>query len=145
MNIKIITSILVSTLLLSFMGCKKELTTKSSQDVPESAVYKDVANIEAVLNGTWAYMNEDGSSYATIGYSTILRTCDAMGNDVAVNPNKYGFSDAYSFNGANNQDRLETIWTILYKVINNCNNIITRIDEQQAGLKIKKIRLKDRH
>ncbi|KIO78592.1 carbohydrate-binding protein SusD [Pedobacter lusitanus] len=124
---------MVGAFLLSFTGCKKELTTSSSQDVPESAIYKDVANIEAVLNGTWAYMNEEFFTYANPGYSTILRTSDAMGSDVAVNPNKYGFADAYAFNGANNQGRLEAIWTILYKVINNCNNIITKIDASSGS------------
>jgi hypothetical protein len=133
MNIKIITSILVGTLLVSSMGCKKELTTSSSQDVPESAIYKDVANIEAVLNGTWAYMNEQFFTYANPGYTTILRTSDAMGSDIAVNPNKYGYADAYAFNGANNQGRLEAIWTILYKVIDNCNNIITKIDASSGS------------
>ncbi|MBB6273965.1 hypothetical protein HDF26_004438 [Pedobacter cryoconitis] len=128
MNIRIITSILIGTLLLSFTGCKKELTTSSSRDVPESAIYTDVANIEAVLNGTWAYMHEQFFTYANPGYTTILRTSDAMGNDIAVNPNKYGYADAYAFNGANNQSRLEAVWTILYKVIDNCNNIIAKTD-----------------
>lgn len=141
MNTKIITSIAVFTIFLSFMGCKKELTTAPTTQVPESAIYTDVANIEAVLNGTWAYMNETSFTYANPGYSTILRTSDAMGDDVAVNPNKYGYSDAYAFTGATNQTRLNAVWTILYKVINNCNNIITKIDAA-SGAADKKAQVK---
>lgn len=125
---KILNLLVISAVLLTFTGCKKELTTTPTNAVPESLIYGDVANIETVLNGTWSYMNDTYFTYANPGYSTILRTSDAMGDDVAIMTNKYGYRDAYQFTLANNQTRLNAIWTILYKVINNCNNIITKID-----------------
>lgn len=127
-NMKIFTPLMISVVLLTFTGCKKELTTAPTNSVPESLIYGDVANIETVLNGTWAYMNDTYFTFSNPGYSTILRTSDAMGDDVAIMTNKYGYRDAYQFTLANNQTRLNAMWTILYKVINNCNNIITKID-----------------
>lgn len=133
MKINIITPLFAAVLLLVASGCKKELTTTPTTAVSESLIYGDVNNIEKVLNGTWAYMNDTYFTYANPGYSTILRTSDAMGDDVAIITNKYGYRDAYEFTLANNQTRLDAIWTILYKVIDNCNNIITRIDAAEGS------------
>lgn len=141
MKIKIFTPLVISTVLFSFTSCKKELTTKPTTSVAESLIYGDVANIETVLNGTWAYMNDTYFTFANPGYSTILRTSDAMGDDVAIITNKYGYRDAYEFTLANNQTRLNGIWTILYRVINNCNNIITKIDAA-SGSATKKAQIK---
>ncbi len=137
MNYKLILSTISFGLLILASGCKKELTTSPTTQVPENQIYSSAGNIESVLNGTWAYMNETFFTYANPGYTTLLRTSDAMGDDVAVNPSKYGYADAYAFNTDNNQTRLNAIWTILYKVIDNCNNVITKIDAASgdAGLK----------
>ncbi|MCX2453993.1 RagB/SusD family nutrient uptake outer membrane protein [Pedobacter sp. PLR] len=141
MNIKNITYIAVTALLLPFLGCKKELTTSPTASVDETLVYANVDNIETVLNGTWAYMHDTFFTYANPGYSTILRNSDAMGNDVAIIQNKYGYKDSYNFTIANNQTRLGAIWSLLYKVIDNSNNIITKIDAS-AGAADKKARIK---
>lgn len=133
MKINIITPLFAAAVLLMASGCKKELTTSPTTAVSESLIYGDVNNIEKVLNGTWAYMNDTYFTYANPGYSTILRTSDAMGDDVAIITNKYGYRDAYEFTLANNQTRLDAAWTILYKVINNCNNIITKIDAAEGS------------
>jgi len=128
MKLNILTPLLLSALLISVSSCKKELTTTPTNAVSASLIYGDVDNIETVLNGTWAYMNDTYFTYANPGYSTILRTSDAMGDDVAIITNKYGYRDAYQFTLSTNQTRLNAIWTIMYKVIDNCNNIITKID-----------------
>ncbi|MBB6502194.1 RagB/SusD family nutrient uptake outer membrane protein [Pedobacter cryoconitis] len=141
MNLKNITYIVAAAFLLPVLGCKKELTTKPTTSVAESLIYDSADNIETVLNGTWSYMQDSFFTYSNPGYTTILRTSDAMGNDVAVITNKYGYRDAYEFTLANNQTRLGAIWTILYKVINNCNNIIAKIDAS-SGTDAKKAQIK---
>lgn len=141
MKIKNITYIAVTALLLPFLGCKKELTTSPTTAVDESLVFAKADNIDMVLNGAWAYMHETFFTYANPGYSTILRNSDAMGNDVAIIQNKYGYADSYNYTIANNQSRLNGIWTLLYKVIDNTNNIITRIDASE-GTADQKARIK---
>ncbi|WP_316821769.1 RagB/SusD family nutrient uptake outer membrane protein [Pedobacter gandavensis] len=141
MKIKNITYIAVTAFLLPFLGCKKELTTSPTTAVDEGLVYANADNIETVLNGSWAYMQETFFTYANPGYSTIFRNSDAMGNDVAIIQNKYGYSDSYNFTIANNQSRLNGIWTLLYKVIDNMNNVITKIDASE-GTAEKKARIK---
>lgn len=128
MKFNIISPVIGTILLLGLISCKKELTTTPTNAVPEDLIYNNVDNIENVLNGTWAYMNDTYFTYANPGYTSILRTSDAIGDDVAIITNKYGYRDVYQFALANNQTRLNAIWTILYKVIDNCNNIITKID-----------------
>lgn len=141
MNLKKITYIAATALVLPFLGCKKELNTSPTTSVESSVVYANTANIETVLNGTWAYMHDTFFTFANPGYSTLLRTSDAMGDDVAILQNKYGYRDSYNFTHATNQTRLNAIWTILYKVIDNCNNIITKIDAA-SGSDADKARIK---
>lgn len=141
MKLNILTPLLLSVFLISVSSCKKELNTTPTNAVSESLIYGDVDNIETVLNGTWAYMNDTFFTYANPGYTTILRTSDAMGDDVAIMTNKYGYRDAYQYALSANQTRLNAIWTILYKVIDNCNNIITKIDAA-SGSDLKKAQIK---
>ncbi|NQX41717.1 SusD family protein [Pedobacter steynii] len=141
MNLNKLTYIIAAVFLIPFLGCKKDLNTSPTNSVESSAIYSNTANIETVLNGTWAYMHETFFTFANPGYSTILRMSDAMGDDVAIIQNKYGYADSYNFSHASNTSRLSAIWTILYKVIDNCNNIITKIDAA-SGPEADKARIK---
>lgn len=141
MKPNIIILIVAVLLFTGTTGCKKDLTTTPTNAVSEDQVFSTADNIETILNGTWAYMNDTYFTYANPGYTSILRTSDAMGDDVAIITNKYGYRDAYQYSLANNQTRLNAIWTILYKVIDNCNNIITRIDAA-SGSADKKAQIK---
>lgn len=80
-----------------FISCERELETAPTNQANEEEVFKTADNAETVVNGAWAKFNDDGTTYANIGYSTVLRASDAMGSDVAVLTNKYGFNSAYAF------------------------------------------------
>jgi len=134
---------LFSILFFLFTSCEKELSTSPSNSVSDEKLFTTVENIETVLNGTWSYMNDTYFTYANPGYGAILRTSDAMGSDAVINPSKYGFPAAYSFTQMqiNTDTRVSAFWTLLYKVIDNCNNIITRIDAS-TGSQEKKDQIK---
>lgn len=120
--------------ILSLISCESDLETAPTNQASEAEVFKTAESAETVINGTWAKFNDDGPTYANIGYSTVLRTSDAMGSDVAVLTNKYGFPAAYSFTDLVNStgSRPLYIWTSLYSVINNMNNVIARIDAAEG-------------
>jgi len=132
-----------TALFLLFSSCEKELSTSPATSVSEEKLFTSVENIETVLNGTWSYMNDTYFTYANPGYGAILRTSDAMGSDAVINPSKYGFPAAYSFTQMqlNTDTRVSAFWTLLYKVIDNCNNIITKIDAA-SGSQPKKDQIK---
>ncbi|CAL1518042.1 RagB/SusD family nutrient uptake outer membrane protein [Chitinophaga sp. MM2321] len=112
-------------------ACNKDfLNTQPTNAVPEDQVFNTVDNAETVLNGTWSYMFEEFFTYAVPGYKSIHLTSDAMGSDVAVTTS-YGLRDAYTFTemSDNTKNRVTAFWTILYKVIDNCNTLIARIDD----------------
>ncbi|PSL43792.1 SusD-like starch-binding protein associating with outer membrane [Chitinophaga niastensis] len=112
------------------VACKKDfLDTKPTNAVPEDQVFSTADNVETVINGTWSYMFEEFFTYAVPGYKSIHLTSDAMGNDVAIT-SKYGLRDAYTFTEMVDptKNRVGAFWTILYKVIDNCNNIIAKVD-----------------
>lgn len=116
--------------LWSLTSCESDLTTAPTDQANSEEVFKTAESAETVINGTWAKFNNDGTTYANIGYSTVLRASDAMGSDVAILRNKYGFSAAYDFTEMVNTTagRPLFIWTMLYSTINNMNNVIARID-----------------
>ncbi|KMQ68286.1 carbohydrate-binding protein SusD [Chryseobacterium sp. FH2] len=120
---------------LSLVSCESDLETAPTNQANEEEVFKTADNAETVINGTWAKFNDDGTTYANIGYSTVLRTSDAMGSDVAVLTNKYGFPNAYAFTDLvnNTGSRPLFIWSLLYSTINNMNNVIARIDATEGS------------
>ncbi|KAA0128716.1 RagB/SusD family nutrient uptake outer membrane protein [Chryseobacterium sp. SN22] len=120
---------------LSFTGCESELETAPTNQANEEEVFKTAESAETVINGTWAKFNDDGPTYANIGYSTVLRTSDAMGSDVAVLTNKYGFPGAYAFTDLvnNTGSRPLFIWSLLYSTINNMNNVLAKIDAAEGS------------
>ncbi|CAM2964180.1 RagB/SusD family nutrient uptake outer membrane protein [Chryseobacterium flavum] len=114
----------------SLVSCESELTTAPTDQANDEEVFKTAESAETVINGTWARFNDDGTTYANIGYSTVLRASDAMGSDVAVLTNKYGFASTYAFTEMvnNTASRPLFIWSLLYSTINNMNNVIAKID-----------------
>ncbi|WP_106916872.1 RagB/SusD family nutrient uptake outer membrane protein [Chryseobacterium aurantiacum] len=121
--------------LWSLTSCESELDTAPTDQSNSVEVFKTAENAETVINGTWAKFNNDGTTFANIGYSTVLRASDAMGSDVAVLTNKYGFASTYGFTEMvnNTLGRPSFIWTMLYSTINNMNNVIARIDGTEGS------------
>ncbi|MCW3162144.1 RagB/SusD family nutrient uptake outer membrane protein [Chryseobacterium oryctis] len=119
----------------SLLSCERDLETAPTNQANEAEVFKTADNAETVINGTWAKFNDDGTTYANIGYSTVLRASDAMGSDVAVLTNKYGFATAYTFSDLSNNtsSRASFIWSLLYFTINNMNNVIAKIDGAEGS------------
>lgn len=109
-----------------------DLDTTPTKDVPEEVVFVSVENAEQILNGTWAYlMDNEDFTVRNPGWVAVSLTSDAMGNDIAVNPNKYGYNFHYQFNYMNQStsSTVQAIWTLAYKSIDNYNHIISKIDD----------------
>lgn len=124
-------------------ACNKDfLDTKPTNAVPDDQVFSTADNVETVINGTWAYMFEEFFTFAVPGYKSIHLTSDAMGSDIAVTQS-YGLRDSYGYTEMvdNTKNRVNAFWTILYKVIDNCNNVIAKVDNA-TGDEDKKQRLK---
>jgi len=126
--------IIALTVAFTTMSCEDKLTTKPTTEIADSEVYKTTANIQTVINGTWRYLNDTYFTYANPGYSTVMRTSDAMANDVAVTT-KYGYRDPYAFTDLSNKasTRVRAIWTLLYKVIDNSNNVIAKTQAAEGS------------
>src|SRR5690606_9153228 len=121
------------SLLWLLSACQDKLELNPTDAVADSEVFSSTKNIETVVNGTWRFLNDTYFTYANPGYSTVMRTSDAMGPDVAVTT-KYGYRDPYAFTDLNNKaaTRVRAIWTLLYKVIDNANNIISKVDQAEG-------------
>ncbi|MFZ4930785.1 RagB/SusD family nutrient uptake outer membrane protein [Chryseobacterium sp. Mn2064] len=132
-NLKYLSFALIG--LWSLTSCEKDLDTAPTDQASSVEVFKTAESAETVINGTWAKFNNDGTTYANIGYSTVLRASDAMGSDVAVLRNKYGFSSTYDFTEMVNSTagRPLFIWSTLYSAINNMNNVIAKIDGTEGS------------
>ncbi|MGH1518969.1 RagB/SusD family nutrient uptake outer membrane protein [Chryseobacterium sp. JK1] len=132
-NLKYLSFALIG--LWSLTSCEKDLDTAPTDQASSVEVFKTAESAETVINGTWAKFNNDGTTYANIGYSTVLRASDAMGSDVAVLRNKYGFSSTYDFTEMvnNTAGRPLFIWSMLYSAINNMNNVIAKIDGTEGS------------
>ncbi|NSL86740.1 RagB/SusD family nutrient uptake outer membrane protein [Chitinophaga solisilvae] len=115
---------------VALTACSKDfVNTRPTNAVPDDQVFNTIDNAETAINGTWAYMFDTYFTFAVPGYKSIHLTSDAMGSDVALTTS-YGFRDAYTFIEMvdNTKNRVSAYWTLLYKVIDNCNLFLSKID-----------------
>ncbi|PYF75034.1 RagB/SusD family nutrient uptake outer membrane protein [Pedobacter nutrimenti] len=119
------------SVLLLFSSCKKEFfDTSPSGSLTDDQVYSSTSNIDALVNGTIRYLMENATSQDNPGYGAILLSQEAMGNDAVLRDGVYGYYATYSFTDPfdNTTRRALFFWTLQYKVIDNCNNIIAKVD-----------------
>lgn len=122
----------VSLLLLLTVPVSCNLDTTPYSEVEADIALSTPENAEKVLTGAWSYMFEPELSVfklANHGWSFTLLTSESMGNDIVVLPT-YAYSERYKFNDISQSNSLSTytFWTIAYKVIDNCNSILSCID-----------------
>lgn len=126
---KIMYTILGVTLLgITLHSCNLDVTPTTS--LSSDVVFENTDNADKVLNGTWAYLWDTYFTYQNPGWTCLLRVGDALGDDVAVQPGKYGYIAHYSFTNISSTSSTTgtAVWTLAYKVIDNTNNLITKID-----------------
>lgn len=129
---KIIYALLLLTSVMSFNSC--DLDTTPTNSVDSGLVFENTDNAEKILNGTWSYLWDTYFSYQNPGLTSLLLSSDAMGNDVAVQPGKYGYLAHYSFTNMSSTGAttVTAIWTLAYKAIDNMNGVIATIDNVQG-------------
>ncbi|WEK33756.1 MAG: RagB/SusD family nutrient uptake outer membrane protein [Candidatus Pseudobacter hemicellulosilyticus] len=140
---KQILSIYTAGLVLLLSACNKQLDTAPSNAVAESVIFKNVANLTTLAEGTWASMMDDfyGGTYSNPGYKSIGLISDVMASDVSVITNKYAFGATYAYTQMRDetQSRVAAIWNQLYKIINNNNIIIANADKVEGDEAAKKV------
>jgi TolA-binding protein len=120
-------------------ACSLDTTPTTYLDAEN--VYKDTKNAERVLAGSWNYIFNYGSTYATFGLAGVMLNDDFAGSD-AVRTLSYGYSPSYNLtNGYSRGSYCSVLWRIAYDPINNCNGILKNIDEV-SGTDTDKARIK---
>lgn len=118
--------------LFALSSCNLDTIPQGSVD--SEMVFATTETTDQVLSGSWAYMMETYGTYANPGHAALLRLSDAMGSDAVLRLGKYGFLGSYQYVALNSL--IATIvshnYNIPYKVINNCNNIIAKVDAAQG-------------
>lgn len=98
--------------------------------VSNTVVFQNTDNAEKILNGAWSNLWESFYSYQNPGWTSLLLASDAMGNDVVLQPGKYGYYKHYSFTNINSTSSSTglAVWRLGYQTIDNANQIISHID-----------------
>ncbi len=113
---------------VTFHSC--DLNVEPTTAIRSDVVFENADNAEKVLNGTWNYLWDTYFTYQNPGWTSLLLTSDAMGDDAAIQPGKYGYINHYSFTNMSSTSAttVNAIWTLAYKTIDNTNQLITKID-----------------
>lgn len=105
-----------------------DLDTAPTTSLEANAVFKNLENADRVIRGSWNYIFNSGSTYASIGYGAIMINDDFAGSDV-VRTTSYGYSSSYNLtNGYGRGEINDVMWDMVYDPINNCNAVIKNID-----------------
>ncbi|MCC8154154.1 MAG: hypothetical protein LIP01_08020 [Tannerellaceae bacterium] len=120
-----------------------DLDTNPTEYIEKDLAFDTVKNIDNVLNGTWSYLFDTYFTYQNPGWSSVLLASDAMGNDAALQPGKYGYLAHYQYTNmySTGSTSVRGIWTLAYKTIDNMNNVIAYIDNA-SGDEAEKLRIK---
>jgi len=111
-------------------GCKKSFLDRNPSDqAATSDVFKTVEGASAAVQGIHRMIYEV-VDHNIFGYPSLALTWDLMGEDFI--PSGYGagwFVTTYRYTDARNGDDLGAYaWTWNYRIINNANQILDRID-----------------
>lgn len=135
--------IYIAALAIGLTACNKQLDTAPSNAVSGDIVLKNVANLNAILEGAWASRMDDfyGNIFGNPGFKTLALLSDAMGNDVNLIVTKYSYAPAYRFTQVQDktQSRTSAVWNQLYKIINNANVIIANVDKVEGDATTKNV------
>lgn len=125
----------ISFLLLATLGLNScsdgFFETSPAGDLTGDEAFASTKNIDALVNGTIRYLMESSTSQDNPGYGAILLTHEVMGDDAIARDGVYGFRDSYPYRDPydNTTRRALFFWSFQYKVIDNCNNILARVDQ----------------
>lgn len=120
---------------LLFAGCSDEFfDTSPSGDLTDAEAFASTKNIDALVNGTLRYLMETSTSQDNPGYSAVILTRESMADDAIPRDGVYGFRDSYPYKDPfdNTTRRALFFWSFQYKVIDNANNIIAKVDAAQG-------------
>jgi hypothetical protein len=127
-------SILATSLALTGVGCKKDFLNRNpTEQASIDQVFNTIEGFEAALHGMHRMMYEV-VDHDIFGVPSLAITWDLMGEDFIPSGVGAGwFIAAYRYqdarNGANNG---AYAWTLNYRLINNANQILSRIDDFKA-------------
>lgn len=131
-NNKFIFSILL--LSLTFGSCKKDfLENRPTDQVATENVFKTIDGAESAVQGIHRMMYELADD-DLFGYPSIALLWDLMGDDMALSGFGAGwFVDAYRINDSRSPASTGAyVWSFFYRIINNSNNILAKIDAIEA-------------
>lgn len=114
-------------------ACKKDyLETSPTDDVSGDVVFETTQGGYVALNGTIRTMYTSLTNHANFGQKSYDLTSDLMGEDMVVHKAGYGwFNNEYNyteFARATGGSRSDRTWFYYYRLINNANLIIQKID-----------------
>lgn len=119
---------------VGFTGCKKSFLDRNpTAQASTTEVFKTIDGFEAAVQGIHRTMYEI-VDHDQFGYPSLALTYDLMGEDFI--PSGFGagwFITPYRYNDSRNGSNLgDYNWTFHYRIINNANQILSRIDALEA-------------
>ena len=120
--------IALAALLAGMSSCSHDwLDVSPSTSVETETSIKSLNEIEFTLNGTYNLMHSANAYSGRLMYYADVTGDDMQAVDVTKRTSRY-----YRFDW-NKDSNPSTHWSMLYKVINNCNSIINHIDNLEIS------------
>ena len=127
-------SILASSIALTGLGCKKDFLNRNpTEQASIDEVFSNIEGFEAAVHGMHRMMYES-VDHDVFGYPSLAITWDLLGEDFIPSGIGAGwFIGTYRYQDTRNGDNNGAYaWTLNYRLINNANQILSRIDGLEA-------------
>jgi starch-binding outer membrane protein, SusD/RagB family len=128
---KLIYCFLIAGVLFNTSCSDDYLETSPTNQISDQDIFKTVEGAQTVIDGVLRAMRSAGSNPAMhdqFGVKTIDLAVDLMGEDIAIE-RFHWFGADYQFRNRNATDfRPLYVWTLLYRIVYNVNEVINNID-----------------
>ncbi len=126
--------LIVFFLSLGLVSCKKDfLDVAPTQSISNTTAFNSSAKLSAAMTGIYDLISSNSFTY------NIILNSEVKGEDVFVNStgNYNRFVDGYQYNETVNSNELQNHWSVGYKIIANCNQLIENTPKSPVSDAIK--------
>lgn len=111
-----------------FTSCSKWLDVQPNSQIKDSELFKDESGFKEALAGVYTILTDP----ALYGKELTYGMMGVLSHEWVTFPTAYDDDGNYNYTATLSQNRIEGVWSNMYKALSNANNILANIDNKKV-------------
>jgi len=125
---KINTTFAIIFTAMLFTSCSKWLDVQPNSQIKDSELFKDESGFKDALAGVYTILTDQTLYGKELTYGMM----GVLSHEWVTYPTAYDDDGNYNYIGTLSQNRIEGVWSNMYKALSNTNNILGNIDSKKV-------------